>query len=695
MRVFLIILLSAIFFCKSYSQTSDSLNTKDSVKSVTPEIKVEAEENFMRVEDDKTIYDISKMKMDPGPNALELMRKIPMVTVENENVLLRGSSPKILINGRESQLYGDLKTLPTDLIESIEVMTIAPSKYEAEGINGVINIVLKKFEESKYRVSLSSSASTNNSYNSYLDANYKKNKFSFFLNSGGNFGNFRSTGQSYTKNLLTNEFSYFSDDSSKNNFKYLRINPGIIYDANKNLYFGIEGVFGINNSAYNANSNREYSYNTQTLLSNAGTDSKNYSLLAYISQKEIFEKDELNLEFNLNNSENNSNSSQEQFSNNLFTPLLNSVSDIENNNYTLKFDYSKKAGEFLNFETGLRENYKNELNNYVNTDTAATTKDSYGFTQRIYSYYGTLSYILNTFRIKPGIRMEYADLKGTVNSSFEFTNYKFDIFPSLTVTKFFTDNTQIQLAYGKKIERPRFNSLNPYPLNRDIYNTVSGNPGLQPSYTHSFELRISKPFDKQTINLNMHYRHITDLIQSVRNIDSIYTHTTFINEGYLNEYGLDGGVSLSFADFFYVSTYGGMNKKIFSNDSINALSDRIYYYASFSAGYSNPALFNINANVYHSGSRYSAYSISNPFTSVSISMGKQFFDGKLSVNLNISDPFKKSSFETRYVRDNYEQYSNFIGNYSQLVSIYAVYSFGNYDEKRKKGKDVREENYND
>lgn len=703
MRIFFIILLSVICFCRSYSQTDDSLSVKDSlsiknslkdsIEVITPEIKVEAEENFMRIEDDKTIYDISKIKMDPGPNALELMRKIPMVTVENENILLRGSSPKILINGRESQLYGDLKTLPTDLIESIEVMTIAPSKYEAEGINGVINIVLKKFEESKYRISLTTSASTNNSYNTYLDANYKKDKFSFFLNSGGNFSTFRSTGESYTKNLLTNELSYLSNDSSKNNFKYLRINPGIIYDANKNLYFGVEGVFGINNSVYDANSDREYSFSSQTLLSNSNTDSKNYSLLAYINQKEIFEKDELNFEFNLNNNENNSNSEQEQLVNNSFTPLLNNISNIENNNYTLRLDYSKKAGENFNFETGLRENYKKELNDYINTDTAATTRDSYGFTQRIYSYYGTLSYILNSFRIKPGIRMEYADLKGVVNSSFEFTNYMFDIFPSLTITKFFSDNTQLQFAYGKKIERPRFGSLNPYPLNRDIYNTVSGNPNLQPSYTHSFELRTSKPFGKQNVNLNVSYRHITDLIQSIRNIDSIYTHTTFINEGYLNEYGLDGGVSLSFEDFFYFSTYGGINKKIFSNDSINALSDRLYYYASVSAGYSNPDLFNINANLYYSGKRYSAYSISNPFTSFSISMGKQFFDNKLSVNINISDPFKKNSFETRYIKDNYEQYSNFVGSYSQTISIYATYSFGNYDEKRTKGKNIKEDSY--
>lgn len=94
MKFFIIILISFAGFSAAFSQDLDSLTVKDTVNSdsgeiVTPEIKVDAQRDFMRVEDDKTIFDISKMKEDPGPNALELMRKIPMLTVENETILLR------------------------------------------------------------------------------------------------------------------------------------------------------------------------------------------------------------------------------------------------------------------------------------------------------------------------------------------------------------------------------------------------------------------------------------------------------------------------------------------------------------------------------------------------------------------------------------------------------------------------------
>lgn len=702
MKVFLIILISFVSFSAAFPQNSDSLTVKDTVNSdsgeiTTPEIKVDAQKDFMRVEDDKTIFDISKMKEDPGPNALELMRKIPMLTVENETILLRGSSPKILINGRESQMYGDLKSISSDLIESIEVMTVAPSKYEAEGVSGVVNIVLKKLEEAKYNVFLSSGATTNSSYNSFIDANYKRDAFSFFLNSSGNWNNIKSNNFLSTKNLSTNEITLSSTDTSKSNFQYYRINPGIIYDIASNLYIGVEGVLGMSLSNYNSTSLRQYSYGSvQNILNNGDFDNNNYSLLTYLNKKELAgEKDELNLEFNLNNSTNKSNSSQQQLIDGSLDPFFNNNSTIKNNNYTAKIDYSNKFAENFNFETGIRENYRDEINNNESIDSSGSTVSNYEFIQKIFSYYSTLSYRWNTFRIKPGIRVEYADMKGIVNTSSEFTNYKLDVFPSLTLTKFFPDNSQLQLVYGRKIDRPRFNSLNPYPFNRDIYQTTYGNPDLQPSYTDIIEFKASKPIEKNYANLNVFFRHGTDLIQTIRTIDSIYTTTTFINNGYMNEYGADGGINLNFADFYYTSIYGGINKKIFSDDSLNALSNRVYYYFNISGGYSNPLLFSINFSVYHSGPRYSPYNISDSFTSIYIGASKSFFDEKLYISMNISDPFKKSSFENRYIHDGYEQFSSYMGGYSQTISLNISYRFGNYDENRKKGKDIKEESYND
>ncbi|MBX7045547.1 MAG: TonB-dependent receptor [Ignavibacteria bacterium] len=665
-------------------------------KTVTTDvINVEADKDFMRMEDDKMIFDISKMKVNPGPNALELMKKIPMVTVEGDNVLLRGNSPKILINGRESEMYGDLKSLPTELVEKVEVMTVAPSKYEAEGVNGVINIVLKKFEDAKYRVFLSGWGSSNRYANTYQSMNYKKNKVSLFLNTSERYSDPKYYSYSYNKKISTGGLLVNSTDTSGNISKSLRVNPGIIYDADKNFYFGVEGVLNLSGLNGSSSSFKEYSYlpgQVQQLFRSNNNDNKDYSIVAYINKQEMTGKDELNLEFNLNNTSYNSNYNQTQFINNIYTPFTNGNSEIKNNNQNIKLDYTKKFSDDLKLETGIKSVYKKEMNDNFSADTSGSYSAGYEFTQKIYSYYGTLSYNTKTFRFKPGLRIEYADLRGLVNGASEFANFKFDIFPSLSVTQFLSDNTQLQLSYSKKIERPRFNSLNPFVIRRDIYNTTIGNPDLLPSYTHSFEFRINKPFNKNYLNANFYFKRNVDLIQNLRYIDSIYTRSVYLNYGYSDDFGVDGSFRISLNDFWNANVYGRVGKKVYSEDSLNASSDRVSLNGNFWGGYSNPDVIDANVSFY-CYKQNSALSVGELFTSLNLSFGKNFLDKKLYIGISLDDLLNKTSSEYTYVKDGYEQFSRYSGGMGRSVSINFSFTFGNYDEKRQKGKDIKGDDY--
>lgn len=662
----------------------------------TDVINVEAQKDFMHMEDEKIIFDISKMKIDPGPDGLELMKRIPMVTVEGETVLLRGEAPKILINGRESQIYGDLKSIPTDLIDKVEVMTVAPAKYESEGTGGVINIVLKKMEDAKYKISFNGYGNSNSYAYLSQNFNYKKDKSSFFLNTGERLTGYKTYSYSTSKNLSTGEIYQFSTDTSTNNSSNYRINPGMIYDASKNLYFGIEGVLNLTGGNNNGQSYRKYSYlpDRQTLYKNGSRRNKDYSVVAYINQSEITQKDELNLEFNLNNTKFDSDYDQIQYLNNIYTPFTNGTSDIKNNNYNIKLDYSKRFNDDLKFETGLHDVYKKETNENFSIDTGVFAAN-YEFKQSIYSYYGTLSFNNRSVRIKTGLRIEYADMRGLVNASSQFTNYQFDIFPSITVAKYFSDNSELQLTYGKRIERPRFTALNPFQIRNDIYYTSTGNPDLQPSYTHNLELKFRKPLNKNYLSANVFFRHNTNLIQNYRYIDSIYTRSNYINDGYSNDYGTDASLQLAFGEFFSSSFSGRVSKKIFSNDSLNLVSDRVSYNFSLYCSYSNPDLFNVGVNMYYFKQSNSPLSISEPFSSVGIDIGKYFFDKKLNINLSLNDIFNKSVSESTYIRNGYEQYLRSEGAMGRSLSFNVRFTFGNYDEKRQKGNDLRGEDYGD
>lgn len=686
-----------ITFNKGSNFLSDTVFLSTRI-ATTDVINVEAQKEFMSMEDDKLIYDISKMKIDPGPNAFELMKKIPMVSVEGENILLRGNSVKILFDGREQNIYGDLKSIPTEMIEKVEVMTVVPAKYEAEGIDGVINVVLKKIDEAQYKVSMGGWGNTNNYANLNQSVNFKKDRFSLFLNTSERLFDPKNYSYNTRKNLSTGELSLISNDTNRNSTRAFRINPGMIYDVTKNLYFGIEGILNISKLTADNRSYRQYSYlpdEIQKLVRNNNNDNKDYSFVGYINQQEITGKDEMNLEFNLNNTKYNSDFDQIQLLNNISTPFTSGYSYIKNNNYNIKFDYSKKLSDELKFETGLKDSYKNENNNYFNVDTSGAFYSDYEFRENIYSYYGTVSYNTKSLRFKPGIRIEYADIKGIVNSNSQFTNYQFDIFPSLLITKYLSDNTQFQLSYGKRVERPRFTALNPFPIKRDIYNVSAGNPELQPAYTHSFEFKFNKPFEKNSINTNLFYKHGTNLIQNLRYIDSIYTRSKYINNGSSNEYGLDGGFNLALGEFWSTNFYGRIGKKIYSDDSLNSGSDRISYNISLWAGYSNPEVIDVSLSFYYAKYNFSALTTSKAFLYSSLSLGKNFFDRKLSVYLGVDDIFNSSGMENTYLRNGYEEYTSNKGSMGRNVSLNIRFTFGNYDEKRQKGKDIRGEDYGD
>ncbi len=664
----------------------------------TDVINVEAQKDFMHMEDDKMVYDISKMKIDPGPNALELMKKIPMLSVDGENVLLRGNNAKILFNGREQNMYGDLRSIPTEMIEKIEVMTVVPAKYEAEGIDGVINVVLKKMEEAKYKVSIGGWGNSNSFANLNQSVNFKKDKFSFFLNTSERLFNPKNYNYSTRKNISTGEVTLISNDTSTYTTNAFRINPGMIYDINKNLYFGIEGVLNVSKITADSKSYRQYSYQPdfiQQLLRNNNNDNKDYSLIGYINQTEITGKDELNLEYNLSNTKYNSDFDQVQVLGNVSTPFTSGTSDIKNNNYNIKLDYSKKINDKLKFETGFKDSYKKEDNSYFSLDTSGSFSSDYEFKESIYSYYGTMTYNTKSLHFKPGLRIEYSDMTGIVNSSSQFTNYQFDIFPSMLITKYFDDNAQIQLSYGKRIERPRFNALNPFPIKRDIYNLSWGNPELQPAYTHSFELKFNKPLGRNNVSTNLFFKHNTNLIQNLRYIDSIYTIAQYRNNGYSNEYGTDASLSLQMGEFWNTNLYGKIGKKIYGDDSLNASTDGISYNISLWGSYSNPAVLDASLSLYYAKYNFSALTDAKPFSSLSFSLGKNFFDRKLSVYLSLDDIFNSTSSENTYIRSGFEEFSRFTGSMGRSVSMNFRFTFGNYDEKRQKGKDLRGEDYGD
>ena len=119
-------------------------------ENVLSEVEVVAQKPLVTAEIDRLSYDVASDEDAKASSILEMLKKVPMVTVDGQdNIQVNGSSDfKIYKNGRpDNTLSGNpsqvLKSIPADMVEKIEVITEPGAKYDAEGVNGILNIVMK------------------------------------------------------------------------------------------------------------------------------------------------------------------------------------------------------------------------------------------------------------------------------------------------------------------------------------------------------------------------------------------------------------------------------------------------------------------------------------------------------------------------------------------------------------------------
>jgi len=130
-----------LFNCKRSIYTWSSY--RESVRDIYA-----ADKPLIKQEVDRIGYDIQADPESKSLNVLDMMRKVPMLSLDaDDNIKLNGnSSYKILINGKPSSMIARspkdvLRAMPASSIQKIEVITTPPAKYDSEGLAGIINII--------------------------------------------------------------------------------------------------------------------------------------------------------------------------------------------------------------------------------------------------------------------------------------------------------------------------------------------------------------------------------------------------------------------------------------------------------------------------------------------------------------------------------------------------------------------------
>lgn len=522
---------------------------------------------------DRKIFNVDKNLVSSGQTATEIMKSIPSLNVDIDgNVTLRNATPTIFIDGRPTTLT--LDQIPADIIDKVELITNPSAKFDASGGNaGILNIVLKKNKKSGYNGGVRTGIDSRGKVNLGGDLNLRQNKINFNLS--GNYNQRKSISDGITdrNNLLTTPSNVYNTSNGTNTGHFAFLRGGLDYLIDNRNTFTVAGSY-VKGQFDNEQTQRVdstiksvfTSYDMIKTLSHAVFENKGGQL----SYKHNFAKNghDISADFNFNSSKNNNQSNintQPYNVNNSIKgqPLLQqTLGNGTNKFYIIQTDYENPITEDTKIEAGARAAIRDFTNlsdqyRYDYTSNAyqlvPLISNKYKFHDEVLAAYTTYTFKVKKISYQLGLRAESSSYNGTLlnNKGADSANFKvtypLSLFPSAFITYKMDDKQDFQLNYSRRVNRPNFFQLMPFPDYSDPQNINIGNAGLKPEFTNSFEVSYNNAYSRGANFLaTVFFKHTTDLItryvyrdkNGLTTGDSAYFNT-YINADYSYSYGLE------------------------------------------------------------------------------------------------------------------------------------------------------------
>ena len=504
------------------------------------EVKVVGTKPFMQMGVDRKVFNVEKNLMSTGQTATELMKNIPGVDVDIDgNVSLRNASPTIFVDGRPTNLT--LDQIPSDAIQSVELITNPSAKFDASGgMSGIINIVLKKNKKAGYNGNLRTGIDSRARINFGGDINVKQDKVNFFVSSMYNQRKSIGTGESVRKEFFNSPSILYTQNSnplSTGFFTYNRIGFDYFLDNRNTLTLSgnyVKGKFD-NSDMLSIKTDTLYTTVIKSILSErtTGSSAQFENMGTALGFKHLFSKKgmELTADLNYNNSNNfNNGGFNTQYYDLLKSPKGLPVDQKQegtggNDFYTVQLDFTDPLTEKSKFEMGARaaiRDFQSKNLNYIYdflTDMYMpifALNANYKYNDKVFAFYTTYGNVIGTkTSYQLGLRMENSKYTGTLltnNKSFG-NSYPISLFPSINVTRQIDQTQDLQFSVARKINRPNFFQILPFLDYSDSLNISRGNPGLTPEFTTSLEMNYQKTMKGgNSILGSLYFKRTNDLI---------------------------------------------------------------------------------------------------------------------------------------------------------------------------------------
>jgi len=489
------------------------------------EVNISGQKAFVERKIDRTVVNVDALISNAGTTALDVLSKSPGVNVDqNGAISLKGKNGvSIFIDDKPTYLSGSdlenyLRSLPSSSLDQIELMTNPPAKYDAAGNGGVINIKTKKTKTAGFNggINLSLNQGELSRSNNSFNFNYRKDKVNVFGNLSYNLNN------SFTDLDLNRKYktddgsakSYFNQNSYfRRHGNTFNLKTGLDYYASERTTWGVV-LTGMNRISKQVNNNTSNLSNASMQLDsviraenidqikyqNAGVNLNYRHKFKQVGRELTFDADYLlyrdrtdQTYYNFSYLPGGALKYQDILTGNL-------PSDIDI--YTAKMDYSHPLENKWKLDAGVKTAYTKTDNiaDYFNTANGKTSVDyeksnHFLYEENINAIYLNMSREGKRFSLQAGLRYENTVSNGhqlgnmiKPDSSFKRT------YNSLFPTVYFSykldtaGNNELGLNYGRRIDRPYYQDLNPFFSPLDKFTYYVGNPFLKPSFTQSIEL---------------------------------------------------------------------------------------------------------------------------------------------------------------------------------------------------------------
>ena len=545
-------------------------------------------------------------------NLFEVLKASPKITSpDNERIEIIGrGSPLILVDRQAIISNDELKAIPADQIERIEIITNPSAKYRAQGSgSGVIEVYTKSFHLEGYNMTIRSSAGINTQLlptaGLNLGLSLKKKKFSLNGYLGAHYNESNSFSSADGETTDDSNRSYVSDGegNSWNVWEYYSLKAAYTLTEEQKITMGINGYgsngenSGISSGTYatnDVNTIRESSVNNSdwTWLNNSAF--LNYQL----------ETDTFNSVFEVNLNYTNKVSNYNANSRNVYEDLSTGFE----NNFDLRNESRDipNVGELrVNYEkvfdtTGWKLNVGSAYSLLINNKRfdrfdlvegewviSPDFSNSYDYQEHIGAAYIEVQKKWKKFGFRAGIRTEYTRLDGYSNSlEQQFMDSSYILpFPTASVMYEPNEKTAFTLSYKSGINRPQFDNFDPFVRYSDSLNIQYGNPFLRPKIENSIGLDIDFNY---MYSFSIMYSHYKDPISSISFIDE----TTFVTESTPWNADAEQGISASLNIPFRLKWLQGWNSiwvdyskytftPIFGRDPFFNLTFGAYSYLTF------------------------------------------------------------------------------------------------------------------